>query len=294
MKKKHPEHVNHERWLVSYADFITLLFAFFVVLFASGQSDKRKTLKLAQAMQSAFQYNGIFDQHAKTPPLNDDPTPLPTAVPAPIMLPVPAPVEAEKITPSNSKGDDRINLEKQFERAQLGQAHAKGEIENFIQKQVALKQITQLAIAVHESDQGLVVSLREAGFFNSGSAEIRPEALDTFRQVASLLPHQPMRVEGHTDDIPIHSAQYASNWELSTARAATVTRLLISDYAVDPTQVSAVGYAEFHPVASNANEAGRQLNRRVDIVLLKPVAPPPSSQPADATPRAPNPRPQAP
>ena len=88
-KKKHPEHVNHERWLVSYADFITLLFAFFVVLFASGQSDKRKQVKLAEAMQSAFRYNGIFDPHSKTPPISDEPGSNETPTPTPLALPLP-------------------------------------------------------------------------------------------------------------------------------------------------------------------------------------------------------------
>jgi chemotaxis protein MotB len=251
-KKKHPEHVNHERWLVSYADFITLLFAFFVVLFASGQNDKRKTIKLAQAMQSAFQYNGIFDQHSKTPPISDDAESAPTAVPSPLMLPVPSAVGEDKIVEAHEN------------------AAVEARIEEVIHKQVALKQMGAMAVAVHDSDQGLVVSLREAGFFNSGSADVRAEALDTLRAIAAILPHQPMRVEGHTDDIPIHTAQFATNWELSTARAADITRLLIAQHAVDATEISATGYAEFHPVASNATEEGRQQNRRVDIILLKP------------------------
>jgi chemotaxis protein MotB len=279
-KKKHAEHVNHERWLVSYADFITLLFAFFVVLFASGQNDKRKTIKLAEAMQSAFQYNGIFDQHAKTPPLSDDPATAPAAVPSPLMLPVPAAVDAEKLAVSNTTVKDQI--QDQIQGQIQGQAQAKSEIETLIHDQVALKQITSIAVAVHESDQGLVVSLREAGFFNSGSAEVRPQALEVLHQIAALLPHQPMRIEGHTDDMPIHTAQFATNWELSTARAANVTRLLLAQRAVDPTQVSAAGYAEFQPVASNATDAGRQLNRRVDIILLKPHAAEPQASPDPA------------
>src|ERR1700677_1805309 len=90
MKKKHPEHVNHERWLVSYADFITLLFAFFVVLFASGQADKRKAVLLAHSMQSAFDHNGIFDPHSRTPPISDDPNAMQHAVASPLTLPVPS------------------------------------------------------------------------------------------------------------------------------------------------------------------------------------------------------------
>jgi chemotaxis protein MotB len=247
-KKKHPEHVNHERWLVSYADFITLLFAFFVVLFASGQNDKRKQVKLAQAMQSAFQYNGIFDQHAKTPPITDDAQSAPTAAPSPLMLPVPSAIEQDKIV----------------------EEHLKSQIEDVMRSQVALKQVGATSVNVHDSDQGLVISLREAGFFNSGSAEVRPQAIDTLNAIAAVLPHQAMRVEGHTDDIPIHTAQFATNWELSTARAADITRLLIAQHAVDPTEISATGYAEYHPIATNATEDGRQQNRRVDIILLKP------------------------
>jgi chemotaxis protein MotB len=139
-----------------------------------------------------------------------------------------------------------------------------------MRSQVALKQVGATSVNVHDSDQGLVISLREAGFFNSGSAEVRPQAIDTLNAIAAVLPHQAMRVEGHTDDIPIHTAQFATNWELSTARAADITRLLIAQHAVDPTEISATGYAEYHPIATNATEDGRQQNRRVDIILLKP------------------------
>jgi chemotaxis protein MotB len=248
-KKKHPEHVNHERWLVSYADFITLLFAFFVVLFASGQNDKRKTLKLAQAMQSAFQYNGIFDQHAKTPPLSDNITRAPAATPSPLALPVPSAVEAERLV----------------------EARTKTQIEDLIHTEVGLRQIGATSITLHTSGEGLVISLREAGFFNSGSAEVRPDSIQVLKAVAQILPHQPMRIEGHTDNIPIHTAQFATNWELSTARAADITRLLIAEGAANPAEISATGFAEFHPVAGNQTEAGRQQNRRVDIILLKTV-----------------------
>ena len=239
-KKKHPEHVNHERWLVSYADFITLLFAFFVVLFASGQSDKKKVVKLQIAMQSAFDHNGIFDPHSKTPPISDDAGPASGATPAPIALPLPSQAEQAKA------------------------------IENVLQKEIARRQSSASSVTVRPTPEGLVVSLREAGFFASGSADLRPEALETLRAVASVLPHQTMRVEGHTDNVPIHTTQFATNWELSTARAATITRLLLTEHAADPAQISAAGYAEFHPTAPNTTEPNRAQNRRVDIVLLKP------------------------
>ena len=247
-KKKHPEHVNHERWLVSYADFITLLFAFFVVLFASGQNDKRKQVMLAHSMQSAFDHNGIFDPHSKSPPIADDPDAIPHAVPSPVSLP----------TPSIANPD--ING--------TGKGAAADRIREVVKKEIVERGLSEGIITVHPSQEGLVISLREAGFFASGSAEIRSESLEMLKAVAAALPNQAMRVEGHTDNIPIHTAQFATNWELSTARAATITRLIIAQHTADPAQISAAGYAEFRPIASNDTEQGRSQNRRVDIVLL--------------------------
>ena len=247
-KKKQPEHVNHERWLVSYADFITLLFAFFVVLFASGQSDKRKQIMLAHSMQSAFDHNGIFDPHSPTPPISDDPNAIPHAVPSPVSLP----------TPSLTNPD--ING--------TGKGAAADHIREIVKKEVAERKLPEGIITVHPSAEGLVISLREAGFFGSGSAEIRSESLVLLTAVAAALPNQNMRVEGHTDNIPIHTAQFATNWELSTARAATITRLIVAQQTVEPAQISAAGYAEFRPIADNNTEQGRAQNRRVDIVLL--------------------------
>ncbi len=118
---------------------------------------------------------------------------------------------------------------------------------------------------------GLVVSLREIGFFDSGSAAIKPGAQDAFGRVAHILREHdcPVRVEGHTDNVPIHTPQFASNWELSTARATQLVKSLIEDYDVPAGRLSAAGYAEFHPVSDNDDPKGRQLNRRVDVVILR-------------------------
>ena len=247
-KKRHPEHVNHERWLVSYADFITLLFAFFVVLFASGQSDKRKQVMLAHSMQSAFDHNGIFDPHSKTPPIADDPDAIPHAVPSPVSLP----------TPSISNPD--ING--------TGKGAAGDHIREVVKKEISERRLPEEVISVHPSQEGLVISLREAGFFASGSAEIRSESLAMLTAVAAALPNQAMRVEGHTDNMPIRTPQFASNWELSSARASSIARLLLLHPNIHAEQMSVAGYAEFHPAASNATAEGRARNRRVDIVLL--------------------------
>jgi chemotaxis protein MotB len=244
-KKKHPEHVNHERWLVSYADFITLLFAFFVVLFASSQSDKKKQIKLAEAMQSAFTPLGVFEAHSKTPPLTDvSSAAISDAKPAALTPPLPSdPQETPEAT------------QKRLTR--------------LLAQQIAAGNIRPGSITMRITPDGLVISLHEAGFFPSGSAEVRTASIPVLSLLATALPPGPLRVEGHTDNVPIHTIQFATNWELSTARATAIARLLLDRGPVNPVNLSAAGYAEFHPVASNATEEGRTQNRRVDIILLR-------------------------
>jgi chemotaxis protein MotB len=117
---------------------------------------------------------------------------------------------------------------------------------------------------------GLVISLKEAGFFDSGSATPHPQSMRVLREIAAVLSASPydVRVEGHTDNVPIHTAEFNSNWELSSARATRIARVLLEMHAVRPDQLSAAGYAEFHPVDSNGTAPGRANNRRVDLVIL--------------------------
>jgi chemotaxis protein MotB len=239
-KKKHPEHVNHERWLVSYADFITLLFAFFVVLFASSQADRQKQLKMAAAMQTAFDRNGIFEPTSPRPPIAD------TAAPSDA-----SPVAIQLLL---SVAPDPELLEQRLRK--------------MLAEQIAAKHIPAGSVTMRNTPEGLVISLHEAGFFASGSAAISTPSIPMFSALAAILPHGPLRVEGHTDNLPIHNTQFATNWELSTARAATITRLLLEKSSVNPADLAAAGYAEFHPIASNATESGRAQNRRVDIIIL--------------------------
>ena len=125
-------------------------------------------------------------------------------------------------------------------------------------------------VAVQNGPQGLVVSLREAGFFDSGSAGTKASSQPAFGRMATVLREREynMRIEGHTDNVPIHNSQYTSNWELSTARATEMVRLLITRYGFPPQSLSAAGYAQFHPIAPNGTEPGRAQNRRVDVVIL--------------------------
>jgi chemotaxis protein MotB len=220
-RKKRQGRVSHERWLVSYADFITLLFAFFVVLFATGQSDRRKKVELAASIQSAFREMGIFEPHR------------------PIMA-----RGASLATP-----ESMVMVKQHIEQA-------------------VRPEIDQGVVAVYQSGGNLVISLEEAGFFDSASAGIRSSAVPVLDRIAVALPECALRVEGHTDNIPIHTSQFASNWELSSSRASSIARLLLVHANVHAENMSVAGYAEFHPAASNSTAEGRARNRRVDLVLL--------------------------
>jgi len=255
-RKKAAAHANHERWLVSYADFITLLFAFFVVLFSSSQVDKRKVGKIAVAMQEAFQQMGIFQTaNSRVPMVTADPLP------------------AENIQLiENGKGmSGQGRMDSPFAKLMPSSFPPKGM--EALQRQLtgALgPEIERHEVVLKAHREGLVISLREIGFFDSGSAELRPTSEDAVRRIAEMLSAQPndIRIEGHTDNVPIHNSHFASNWELSTARATEMIRLFITHYNFPATRLSAAGYAEYHPVAANQSAEGRAQNRRVDIVVL--------------------------
>lgn len=255
-RKKSPRHVNHERWLVSYADFITLLFAFFVVLYASSQVDKRKVGKLALAIQVAFQEMGVFQTSATEVPISlNDPMPF-SNVQAVENIERSASVARIASHPEGTLGGGRENGDL---------ARLEVELETTLAAEIKRKEI-----AMRREPDGLVISLREVGFFESGSAQMKTASEPTFDRIANMLRERRcrVRVEGHTDNVPIHNLQFSSNWELSTSRATEIVRLLIVREGYSPSRLSAAGYAEFHPIASNATAEGRSMNRRVDIVVL--------------------------
>jgi chemotaxis protein MotB len=268
-RKKATERANHERWLVSYADFITLLFAFFVVLFSSSQVDKRKVGKIAMAIQDAFQQMGIFQTaNSRDPIATADPVPA-------------ANVQLIQNGKGNS-GRGGLDLPVERMRDSLAPQQDLGALQQ--QLTGALRpELERHEVVLKLQREGLVISLREMGFFDSGSAEVRASSKAAVQRIARVLLAQAsnIRIEGHTDDVPIHNAQFNSNWELSTARATEMIRLFLTEYNFPPTRLSAAGYAEYHPVASNRTPEGRAQNRRVDIVVLgsTPVAGVPSIGP---------------
>jgi chemotaxis protein MotB len=256
-RRKRPRaHANHERWLVSYADFITLLFAFFVVLYASQQVDQRKVGRLALAIQVAFQELGVFPASTTQVPVDmNEPMPFST-------------VQAIENARHNTElgrvsSPPEDSLTAASEDANL--TTLQSELQQALQREIA-----QHTVALHREVEGLVISLREFGFFDSGSAAFKPSALPALDRIASILAVRTcrLRIEGHTDNIPIHTAQMTSNWELSTARSTELVRLLIVRYRFPPARLAAAGYAEYHPIASNNTAQGRAQNRRVDVVIL--------------------------
>jgi chemotaxis protein MotB len=230
-KKKHEEHANHERWLVSYADFITLLFAFFVVMFAVSQVDSKKMGRFQEAFSKALG-NEMFPEKGVGL--------MPAAEPSPLAVPI-----EDTLLPPELEG-----------------------LKVDLLAMVAEKSNPLLGMQILRRRNELVLRLPENIFFESGEDTLKPPARVMLRALApELVRHKvDLRVEGHTDTRPISTTRFRSNWDLSTARATAVIAVLASE-GIAPPRLAAAGYGEFHPIASNATEEGRKQNRHVDIVV---------------------------
>lgn len=206
-RKTHYEGPSHERWLISYADFITLMFTFFAALYALSSIDKAKVESFSGSLKQAFK-------------VIDEPIPLYEE-------------RTRTLVQDISKNIQGIE-----------------------------------GITVKTDPRGVVVTFSDAVLFASGSSEIKQEAFDVLEKLSKSINKVPGRIiiEGHTDNVPISSGKYASNWELSTARAASVLHFFITKGA-DPNRFSIAGYGEYRPVASNETEDGRAKNRRVELVI---------------------------
>jgi len=259
--RKTEERVSHERWLVSYADFITLLFAFFVVLYASSQVDKRRVGKLALSIQVAFQELGVFDTSNTKIPLSDTEA---------------VPFSQVQVVENAERTSDLTHIVQPMKGilSPIAETRPLKDIQAELEK-VLSPEIKNHIVEVKARRDGLVVSLREIGFYESGSSTLRASGRDAIDRLAAILKShtEALRIEGHTDNVPIHNIHFASNWELSTARASDLIKDLIDRYHFEPQRLSAAGYAEYHPVASNDTAEGRARNRRLDIVILNPPAP---------------------
>lgn len=270
-RHKHQAHENHERWLVSYADFITLLFAFFVVMFASSQGDKAKAQAVSDSVKEALEGGEL------------------TAAVANLL----GGAKADK-----GKGNAQMRGPGGAAKAQP-QAVKDGIIAELLPSLESLTQDLKEEIAagkvrVNLEPRGLVVSLHEATFFPSGEDTVSPISYVSIEKVANSirkLPN-PVRLEGHTDSVPIKNSRFRSNWELSAARGIAMLDLLDTRYTIPRGRMAISGYADIAPVATNETEEGRRRNRRVDIVILNELglAGEPALEPPDGKEKEPPPQ----
>jgi chemotaxis protein MotB len=281
-KKKHPEHVNHERWLVSYADFITLLFAFFTTLYAISTVDAKKAGKMVYSMQQAFNVDFFPSKDAV---LGGTPSTEGVGGKGAGGSKTSLQVVSSLVPKTASGGGSGEGGDGDLGAHQRMRALARQVVEVIQARGLAGKVDVKI-----EPQRGLVISLAEAAFFDSGAAELKAGAVGAMEAIAEILRRAPqqVRVEGHTDDRPIRTARFPSNWELSAARAVFIVEVLVQEYGLSPDQLSAAGYASFRPVDTNETSEGRARNRRVDIVLLHEEAArsEPGAAPAGQRPRS--------
>jgi chemotaxis protein MotB len=243
-KHKHPEHVNHERWLVSYADFITLLFATFTALYALSKSDASKAKAVADGLREAFGTSGAQLVHMEALDIQGIPS------------------DRSRL-PKGEGGRAKNKPTKEAGKQEFEQI--KKQLEEYLMTKGMLDKVS-----VDVQERGLVVSLKEAGFFESGKADMQAASDEVLAELAKKLTEytNSLRVEGHTDNVPIRSRTFPSNWELSSTRATNVARALTDKFGVPAEKLSATGFGEHRPAYSNESSQGRSRNRRVDLVIL--------------------------
>ncbi len=240
-KKPDDEHDNHERWLVSYADFITLLFAFFVVMYALSSVNEGKYRILSESMATAFRNVQVVGDAAPQPVAINPPIPLPKK-PSGVM-------KAPPDTAKQKQRDTMRNVAKDI-------------------LQVMAPLIEQGKVRVIETSRGVTIEINDSILFSPGQALLQPPLIKAMSAIAEVLAPTdfPITIEGHTDNVPINTPQFPSNWELSAVRATTVLRLF-ADSGVTAERLTAIGYADTRPVEPNVLADGRARNRRVTILI---------------------------
>jgi chemotaxis protein MotB len=233
-KKKHEEEQGGlERWLITYADLITLLLAFFILMYTMSKQDAKKYEEVAAHLRAIFSGNsGILAKGSSS-----GKTPM-------------------EVSFKGASDTAAIKAQLEKEIRQLGDQDKNNATER---------------ISLINDERGLVVRAMEKAFFDTGKADLGAKARKALDGIAPVLKNMPntVRVEGHTDNVPINTFEFRSNWELSVRRATEVVRYLIEGHQFPPERISATGYAEYRPIASNDTSENRSLNRRIEIVILK-------------------------
>ena len=236
-KKRHDEeHENAERWLLTYADLITLLLAFFIMMYTFSKQDVQKYEEVSAHLKAIFAGGtGIVykTSAASTPPL--------------------------ELMPKNISNDE---IKKQLEQEIKAMANTAG---------------LQESISIFSDERGTIIRIMDRAFFDEGRAELREKARSALDKIAPVVKqiNNHIRIEGHTDNVPISTNEFKSNWELSVRRSTEVVRFFIEKGNIPPQRISAAGYAEYRPVANNDTPENRALNRRIEIIVAKspPVQP---------------------
>ncbi len=258
-KHKHEDHVNHEAWAIPYGDLVTLLLAFFVVMYAISTVNEGKYRQVSDSLSAAFK----GAPHAIAPIQVGDKRPTAIQESNP-----PLDVEGNLIgTHASLIASDNAHAEPDSASNEPELSPIDKVIQNIEATMSDL--IRKDMLVIHRKSYGVEIELRTDILFPSGSATISPVAMVALQQLADTLkplPY-PMRVEGHTDNRPINTRAFPSNWELSAARAATVVHLFM-ERGIDPTRLAVIGLGEFRPIADNSTEQGRNNNRRVMVVIL--------------------------
>jgi chemotaxis protein MotB len=239
----HEEHENHERWLVSYADFITLLFAFFVVLYATSRVDNKKLVQVTNSIKFAMHFKGTGGIEFRN--LFEGP-----------------PTEGGRCKPQTN-GVDAHQRAKRVEEAEQLRKKIERRLKRFLQNRPE----TQVQVEVDKDK--LAVRLSASHFFDPNQAAIRPEMIPVLDVIAAEMVALglPIRIEGHTDETRLVSTRYRDNWDLSSSRAAAVASYIQQAHNLDPKLLSASGYGSSRPLADNHTPAGREANRRVEMLI---------------------------
>lgn len=255
-RKREEEHDNHERWLVSYADFITLLFAFFVVMYALSSINEGKYRVLSDSLTNAFRNVPInVPSLAMTPQAPLAP---------PVAVPVPKPPAADA---------QEKNRQKQREKM-------KNMAQSIMEALAPL--VREGKVRLLETSRGVTIEIADSALFSVGQAVLNKESSLALRAVAEVIATSdfPVTIEGHTDNVPIKTAQFPSNWELSAVRATTVLRIF-ADAGVPPDRLTAIGYGDTRPVEPNDSIEGRARNRRVSIQIDSTLPEKPTEVPVE-------------
>jgi chemotaxis protein MotB len=251
-KSIHPHQPNHERWMVSYADFVTLLFAFFVVMFATANENKGKVRLMGQAVRAALEEGafanvGLGFREMIKRELKPD-------------------TKVESLKPNGTATEGGLDL--------ATQAPKELQASLILLQRELRDEIRRGDVALRLTSRGLEISFRQAALFDSGDNAIKASAYAAIGKVGAAIRQVPnqVRLEGNTDNVPIHNQRFDSNWDLSASRSIAMLNLLVNKFSVPVGRLGVVGYADVAPVASNDTEEGRVRNRRVDVVILSETA----------------------